>query len=104
MSYAYHQSWGRDSEPRGSGRDSSQGSGGGGGGGGGGSRGSGGGGGGGRGGRGRHPAHLKGREIGLWYARQQTQKNKEAERQEVCMSKHVRCPRGPRPFPGVCLS
>lgn len=77
MSYDYHQSWSRDAGPRGSGP---------GGGGGGGSRGpggGGGGGGGGRGGRGRHPGHLKGREIGLWYARKQTQKNKEAERQEV---------------------
>lgn len=44
--------------------------------------GGGGGGGGGRGGRGRHPGHLKGREIGLWYAKKQGQKNKEAERQE----------------------
>lgn len=42
-----------------------------------------GGGGGGRGGRGRHPGHLKGREIGLWYAKKQGQKNKEAERREV---------------------
>lgn len=77
MSYDYHQSWSRDAGPRGSGP---------GGGGGVGSRGpggGGGGGGGGRGGRGRHPGHLKGREIGLWYARKQTQKNKEAERQEV---------------------
>ncbi|KAH0504983.1 ATP-dependent RNA helicase DHX36 [Microtus ochrogaster] len=78
MSYDYHQSWSRDAGPRGSGPGS--------GGGGGGNRGpggGGGGGGGGRGGRGRHPGHLKGREIGLWYARKQTQKNKEAERQEV---------------------
>ncbi|XP_005344254.3 ATP-dependent RNA helicase DHX36-like [Microtus ochrogaster] len=77
MSYDYHQSWSRDAGPRGSGPGS--------GGGGGGNRGpggGGGGGGGGRGGRGRHPGHLKGREIGLWYARKQTQKNKEAERQE----------------------
>lgn len=73
MSYDYHQSWSRDGGPRGSGQGSGAG--------GGGSRGSGGGGGG-RGGRGRHPAHLKGREIGLWYAKKQTQKNKEAERQE----------------------
>ncbi|XP_029423024.1 ATP-dependent DNA/RNA helicase DHX36 isoform X5 [Nannospalax galili] len=77
MSYDYHQSWGRDAGPRGSGggygggRGGSRGSGGG-----------GGGGGGGRGGRGRHPGHLKGREIGLWYAKKQTQKNKDAERQE----------------------
>ncbi|NXX47421.1 DHX36 helicase, partial [Tricholaema leucomelas] len=34
------------------------------------------------GGRGRHPSHLKGREIGLWYARKQGQKNKEADRQQ----------------------
>ncbi|OBS57247.1 hypothetical protein A6R68_11627, partial [Neotoma lepida] len=77
MSYDYPQSWSRDAGPRGSGQGS--------GGGGGGSRGpggGGGGGGGGRGGRGRHPGHLKGREIGLWYAKKQTQKNKEAERQE----------------------
>ncbi|XP_043926451.1 ATP-dependent DNA/RNA helicase DHX36 [Protopterus annectens] len=32
--------------------------------------------------RGRHPPHLKGREIGLWYARQQGQKSKENERKE----------------------
>ncbi|XP_048362008.1 ATP-dependent DNA/RNA helicase DHX36 [Sphaerodactylus townsendi] len=43
---------------------------------------SGGGGGGGRGGRGRPPPHLKGREIGLWYARRQGEKSKEAERQQ----------------------
>lgn len=80
MSYDYHQSWGRDGGPRSSG--------GGYGGGHGGSRGpggGGGGGGGGRGGRGRHPGHLKGREIGLWYAKKQGQKNKEAERQEVTL-------------------
>nr|6Q6R_E Chain E, ATP-dependent DNA/RNA helicase DHX36 [Homo sapiens]6Q6R_F Chain F, ATP-dependent DNA/RNA helicase DHX36 [Homo sapiens]6Q6R_G Chain G, ATP-dependent DNA/RNA helicase DHX36 [Homo sapiens]6Q6R_H Chain H, ATP-dependent DNA/RNA helicase DHX36 [Homo sapiens] len=29
-----------------------------------------------------HPGHLKGREIGMWYAKKQGQKNKEAERQE----------------------
>uniref|UniRef100_H0VAR3 RNA helicase n=1 Tax=Cavia porcellus TaxID=10141 RepID=H0VAR3_CAVPO len=76
MSYDYHQNWGRD----GGSRSTSGGSGGG----HGGSRGTGGGGGGGggRGGRGRHPGHLKGREIGLWYAKKQTQKNKEAERKE----------------------
>ncbi|XP_038624544.1 ATP-dependent DNA/RNA helicase DHX36 [Tachyglossus aculeatus] len=34
------------------------------------------------GGRGRHPGHLKGREIGLWYARKQGQKTREADRQE----------------------
>ncbi|XP_060623657.2 ATP-dependent DNA/RNA helicase DHX36 isoform X1 [Anolis sagrei] len=40
-------------------------------------------GGGGRGGgRGRPPPHLKGREIGLWYARRQGEKSKEAERQQ----------------------
>uniref|UniRef100_A0A8C9F594 RNA helicase n=1 Tax=Pavo cristatus TaxID=9049 RepID=A0A8C9F594_PAVCR len=44
---------------------------------------SGGGGHGGRGGgRGRHPSHLKGREIGLWYARKQGQKSKETDRQQ----------------------
>ncbi|XP_005393115.1 PREDICTED: ATP-dependent RNA helicase DHX36 isoform X1 [Chinchilla lanigera] len=74
MSYDYHQNWSRD----GGSRSSSGGCGGG----HGGSRGSGGGGGGGRGGRGRHPGHLKGRDIGLWYAKKQTQKNKDAERQE----------------------
>ncbi|KAM7044266.1 ATP-dependent DNA/RNA helicase DHX36 isoform 2-T2 [Acridotheres tristis] len=37
---------------------------------------------GGPGGRGRHPGHLKGREIGLWYARKQSQKNREADRQQ----------------------
>ncbi|KAM6161312.1 ATP-dependent DNA/RNA helicase DHX36 isoform 2-T2 [Erethizon dorsatum] len=75
MSYDYHQNWGRD----GGSRSSSGGCGGG----RGGSRGpGGGGGGGGRGGRGRHPGHLKGRDIGLWYAKKQTQKNKDAERQE----------------------
>ncbi|XP_021572162.1 ATP-dependent RNA helicase DHX36 isoform X3 [Carlito syrichta] len=78
MSYDYHQNWGRDGGPRssggayGGGHGGSRASGGG----------SGGGGGGGRGGRGRHPGHLKGREIGLWYAKKQGQKNKEAERQE----------------------
>ncbi|XP_005996531.1 ATP-dependent DNA/RNA helicase DHX36 [Latimeria chalumnae] len=34
------------------------------------------------GGRGRHPAHLKGREIGLWYAKKQGQKCREKERSE----------------------
>ncbi|XP_045053038.1 ATP-dependent DNA/RNA helicase DHX36 isoform X2 [Desmodus rotundus] len=89
MSYDYHQNWGRDGGPRSSGG----GCGGSHGGGHGGNRGSGGGGGGGggRGGRGRHPGHLKGREIGLWYAKKQGQKNKEAERQEravVHMDEH----------------
>ncbi|NXD25237.1 DHX36 helicase, partial [Spelaeornis formosus] len=37
---------------------------------------------GGPGGRGRHPAHLKGREIGMWYARKQSQKNRDADRQQ----------------------
>lgn len=37
---------------------------------------------GGHGGRGRHPGHLKGREIGLWYARKQGQKSREADRQQ----------------------
>uniref|UniRef100_A0A5F8HEV5 ATP-dependent DNA/RNA helicase DHX36 n=2 Tax=Monodelphis domestica TaxID=13616 RepID=A0A5F8HEV5_MONDO len=76
MSYEHRQNWGRDSAgPRGSG-----------GGGYGGNRGGGGGraagGGGSGGGRGRHPGHLKGRDIGLWYARKQGQKSKDAERQE----------------------
>uniref|UniRef100_A0A8C8YID8 ATP-dependent DNA/RNA helicase DHX36 n=1 Tax=Prolemur simus TaxID=1328070 RepID=A0A8C8YID8_PROSS len=80
MSFAYHPNWDRDGGPRSSSGDyggGHRGSHGG-------SRGSGsgGGGGGGRGGRGRHPGHLKGREIGLWYAKKQGQKNKEAERQE----------------------
>ncbi|XP_069856184.1 ATP-dependent DNA/RNA helicase DHX36 [Dipodomys merriami] len=71
MSFDYHQSWGREGGTRGSG------------GGHGGGRGPGGGrGGGGRGGRGPHPGHLKGREIGLWYAKKQMQRNREAERQE----------------------
>ncbi|XP_040830767.1 ATP-dependent DNA/RNA helicase DHX36 isoform X2 [Ochotona curzoniae] len=69
MSYDYHQNRGRDGGPRSSGGGHGGGRGGG-------------GGGGGRGGRGRHPGHLKGREIGLWYAKKQTQKNKDAERQE----------------------
>ncbi|NXG58695.1 DHX36 helicase, partial [Hemiprocne comata] len=34
------------------------------------------------GGRGRHPSHLKGRDIGLWYARKQGQKSKETDRQQ----------------------
>ncbi|XP_061862196.1 ATP-dependent DNA/RNA helicase DHX36 [Colius striatus] len=34
------------------------------------------------GGRGRHPSHLKGRDIGMWYARKQGQKSKEADRQQ----------------------
>ncbi|XP_072113031.1 ATP-dependent DNA/RNA helicase DHX36 [Mobula birostris] len=42
----------------------------------------GGGGGGGGGGRGRHPGHLKGKDIGLWYAKRQGQKSKEMERKE----------------------
>ncbi|XP_017564513.1 ATP-dependent DNA/RNA helicase DHX36 [Pygocentrus nattereri] len=44
------------------------------------SRGGGGGGGRGGGGRGRHPPHLKGREIGLWYAKWGGMKRNEAER------------------------
>ncbi|XP_006868024.1 PREDICTED: probable ATP-dependent RNA helicase DHX36 isoform X3 [Chrysochloris asiatica] len=73
MSYDHHQNWSRDDCPRNSGGSYGGGRGG--------SRGSGGGGGG-RGGRGRHPGHLKGREIGLWYAKRQGQKNKDAERHE----------------------
>ncbi|XP_005287021.2 ATP-dependent DNA/RNA helicase DHX36 [Chrysemys picta bellii] len=45
----------------------------------------------GRGGRGRHPSHLKGRDIGLWYARKQSQKSKEPDRQQravVRMDEH----------------
>ncbi|NWU82636.1 DHX36 helicase, partial [Onychorhynchus coronatus] len=34
------------------------------------------------GGRGRHPSHLKGREIGLWYARKQGQKSRDTDRQQ----------------------
>ncbi|NXY10491.1 DHX36 helicase, partial [Pteruthius melanotis] len=34
------------------------------------------------GGRGRHPTHLRGREIGMWYARKQGQKNRDADRQQ----------------------
>ncbi|NWW27364.1 DHX36 helicase, partial [Falcunculus frontatus] len=37
---------------------------------------------GGPGGRGRHPSHLRGREIGLWYARKQGQKSRDADRQQ----------------------
>uniref|UniRef100_A0A8C3T5K3 ATP-dependent DNA/RNA helicase DHX36 n=1 Tax=Chelydra serpentina TaxID=8475 RepID=A0A8C3T5K3_CHESE len=47
--------------------------------------------GGGGGGRGRHPSHLKGRDIGLWYARKQGQKSKEPDRQQravVRMDEH----------------
>ncbi|XP_062901383.1 ATP-dependent DNA/RNA helicase DHX36 [Mobula hypostoma] len=40
------------------------------------------GGGGGGGGRGRHPGHLKGKDIGLWYAKRQGQKSKDMERKE----------------------
>ncbi|XP_065267496.1 ATP-dependent DNA/RNA helicase DHX36 [Emys orbicularis] len=43
------------------------------------------------GGRGRHPSHLKGRDIGLWYARKQSQKSKEPDRQQravVRMDEH----------------
>ncbi|NXR55108.1 DHX36 helicase, partial [Hippolais icterina] len=37
---------------------------------------------GGPGGRGRHPSHLKGREIGMWYARKQGHRNRDADRQQ----------------------
>ncbi|XP_067851023.1 ATP-dependent DNA/RNA helicase DHX36 [Heptranchias perlo] len=33
-------------------------------------------------GRGRHPGHLKGRDIGLWYSKRQGQKSKDQERNE----------------------
>ncbi|XP_038671699.1 ATP-dependent DNA/RNA helicase DHX36 [Scyliorhinus canicula] len=33
-------------------------------------------------GRGRHPGNLKGKDIGLWYAKRQGQKNKDQERSE----------------------
>uniref|UniRef100_G1QU59 ATP-dependent DNA/RNA helicase DHX36 n=2 Tax=Nomascus leucogenys TaxID=61853 RepID=G1QU59_NOMLE len=82
MSYDYHQNWGRDGGPRSSGGGYGGGPAGGPGGNRGCGGGGGGGGGGGRGGRGRHPGHLKGREIGMWYAKKQGQKNKEADRQE----------------------
>lgn len=51
------------------------------------------------GGRGRHPSHLKGREIGLWYARKQGQKSKETDRQQVRGGRGL-CPAGPRPLRG----
>ncbi|XP_014670430.1 PREDICTED: ATP-dependent RNA helicase DHX36-like [Priapulus caudatus] len=38
---------------------------------------------GGRGGRGKHPAHLKGRDIGLWYAGKSSFKKKERDREEM---------------------
>lgn len=44
----------------------------------------------GRGGRGRHPSHLKGRDIGLWYARKQGQKSKEPDRQQVTAAARIR--------------
>lgn len=34
-------------------------------------------------GGGRHPAHLKGREIGLWYARYGAVRKKQADRRSV---------------------
>lgn len=52
---------------------------------------------GGPGGRGRHPGHLKGREIGLWYARRQGQKNRDADRQQVRDA-------GTRSGAGVCAA
>ncbi|OXB73433.1 UNVERIFIED_CONTAM: hypothetical protein H355_015161 [Colinus virginianus] len=70
MSYEQRRDWGRGRGRGGDGGSSAAAS-------------SGGGGHGGRGGgRGRHPSHLKGREIGLWYARKQGQKSKETDRQQ----------------------
>ncbi|XP_050164703.1 ATP-dependent DNA/RNA helicase DHX36 [Myiozetetes cayanensis] len=66
MSYEHRRDWGR-----GRGGDGGSGSGG-----------PSAGGPGGRGGRGRHPSHLKGREIGLWYARKQGQKSRDTDRQQ----------------------
>ncbi|KAG8136062.1 putative ATP-dependent RNA helicase DHX36 protein [Naja naja] len=71
MSYENRRGWGRRDGPRASQSSSSSSSGGGGGGGGSGS-----------GSRSRPPPHLKGREIGLWYARRQGERSKEAERQQ----------------------
>ncbi|NWV60216.1 DHX36 helicase, partial [Malurus elegans] len=34
------------------------------------------------GGRGRHPSHLRGRDIGLWYARKQGQKSRDSDRHQ----------------------
>ncbi|XP_034295065.1 ATP-dependent DNA/RNA helicase DHX36 [Pantherophis guttatus] len=75
MSYENRRAWGRRDGPRASQSSSSSSSS---------SSGGGGGAGGGRGGanRGRPPPHLKGREIGLWYARRQGERSKEAERQQ----------------------
>nr|XP_060623657.1 ATP-dependent DNA/RNA helicase DHX36 isoform X1 [Anolis sagrei ordinatus] len=64
MSYEQRRGWNRGGGPSSSASSSSSGGGG---------RG---------GGRGRPPPHLKGREIGLWYARRQGEKSKEAERQQ----------------------
>ncbi|XP_026557436.1 ATP-dependent RNA helicase DHX36 [Pseudonaja textilis] len=69
MSYENRRGWGRRDGPRASQSSSSS------------SRG-GEGGGGGSGSRSRPPPHLKGREIGLWYARRQGERSKEAERQQ----------------------
>ncbi|KAM3834604.1 ATP-dependent DNA/RNA helicase DHX36 isoform 2-T2 [Vipera latastei] len=74
MSYEHRRAWGRRDGPRASQPSSSSSSS---------STGGGGrGGGGGGGGRSRPPPHLKGREIGLWYARRQGERSKEAERQQ----------------------
>ncbi|KAH0624092.1 hypothetical protein JD844_007453 [Phrynosoma platyrhinos] len=72
MSYEHRRDWSRGGGPRASQAASSSAS----------SSSSGRGGGRGGGGRGRPPPHLKGREIGLWYARRQGEKSKEAERQQ----------------------
>ncbi|XP_020637590.3 ATP-dependent DNA/RNA helicase DHX36 [Pogona vitticeps] len=70
MSYEHRRDRNRGGGPRASQASSSS------------SSGRGGGGRGGGGGRDRPPPHLKGREIGLWYARRQGEKSKEAERQQ----------------------
>uniref|UniRef100_A0A8D0B798 ATP-dependent DNA/RNA helicase DHX36 n=1 Tax=Salvator merianae TaxID=96440 RepID=A0A8D0B798_SALMN len=70
MSYEHRRDWGRGGGPRASPSSSSS------------SSGRGGGGGGREGGRERPPPHLKGREIGLWYARRQSDRSKQAERQQ----------------------
>ncbi|KAL7990926.1 hypothetical protein Chor_014356 [Crotalus horridus] len=83
MSYEHRRAWGRRDGSRASQSSSSSSSSSSGGGG----RGCGGGGG----GRSRPPPHLKGREIGLWYARRQGDRSKEAERQQravVHMDEH----------------
>ncbi|MEE6501082.1 hypothetical protein FKM82_004056 [Ascaphus truei] len=76
MSYEQRRGWSRGRGGRGRGFSSQHDGGGGGGGGGSSSRENAGG------GREKPPPHLKGREIGLWYARKQGQKSKDKERME----------------------